>query len=146
MRSLIKPFVVLGITAGLMLSTASISHLSAADSSWKPNKPVNLIVPWGAGGATDGVSRQTAMVLEKFLDQKIVIVNQPGASGSVGTKEPKDAAWLAAKGHVVDRLHVTDVAAKDALLDREVLLHAAHFDEAVDGLWRGCCQCAVSYL
>ena len=62
----------------------------SAETSWKPKKPINLIVPWGAGGATDGVSRQTAMVLEGLLGQKIVVVNQPGASGSVGTKNVLD--------------------------------------------------------
>lgn len=62
----------------------------SAENTWKPKKPVNLIVPWGAGGATDGVSRQTAMVLEKDLGQKVVVVNQPGASGSVGTKSVLD--------------------------------------------------------
>lgn len=72
----------------------------SAENSWKPNKPINLVVPWGAGGATDGVSRQTAMVLEGLLGQKVVVVNQPGASGSVGTKsvldKPKDGLYWTA--------------------------------------------------
>ena len=89
MRSLTKLLVVLGVTSGLVVGLLSVQDVSA-ENTWKPNKPVNLIVPWGAGGATDGVSRQTAMVLEKFLGQKIVVVNQPGASGSVGTKNVLD--------------------------------------------------------
>ena len=72
----------------------------SAENAWKPNKPINLVVPWGAGGATDGVSRQTAMVLEGLLDQKVVVVNQPGASGSVGTKgvldKPKQGLYWTA--------------------------------------------------
>lgn len=90
MRSLIKLLVAIGITLSLSIGFVSVQTATAADATWKPNKPVNLIVPWGAGGATDGVSRQTAMVLEKFLGQKIVIVNQPGASGSIGTKNVLD--------------------------------------------------------
>jgi tripartite-type tricarboxylate transporter receptor subunit TctC len=90
MRSLMKLLVVIGITFGLSMGIVLVQTATAADAVWKPNKPVNLIVPWGAGGATDGVSRQTAMVLEKFIGQKIVIVNQPGASGSVGTKNVLD--------------------------------------------------------
>ena len=90
MRSLMKLLVVMGITFGLSMGIVSVQTATAADAVWKPNKPINLIVPWGAGGATDGVSRQTAMVLEKFIGQKIVIVNQPGASGSVGTKNVLD--------------------------------------------------------
>jgi tripartite-type tricarboxylate transporter receptor subunit TctC len=59
---------------------------------WKPSKPVTIIVPWGAGGSTDQVTRVVAGELEEGLGQKIVIVNQPGASGSVGTKGALDAA------------------------------------------------------
>ena len=90
MRSLIKMLVIAGITTGLAAPLLSADPAAAGENTWKPKKPINLVVPWGAGGATDGVSRQTAMVLEKYLDQKIVIVNQPGASGSVGTKNVLD--------------------------------------------------------
>src|SRR3954451_2202853 len=64
----------------------------AAAQQWKPTKPINLIVPWAAGGSTDQVTRVTAAELEKALGQTIVIVNQPGASGSIGTKSALDAA------------------------------------------------------
>src|SRR3954471_9971295 len=59
---------------------------------WKPSRPINLIVPWAAGGSTDQVTRVTAAELEKALGQTIVIVNQPGASGAIGTKSALDAA------------------------------------------------------
>jgi tripartite-type tricarboxylate transporter receptor subunit TctC len=63
----------------------------SAHAQWKPDKPVNLIVPWGAGGSTDQVTRIVAGELEGALGQKIVVVNQPGASGTVGTKTVMDA-------------------------------------------------------
>ncbi len=68
--------------------------------NWKPSRPVTIIVPWAAGGSTDQVTRITAAELEKHLGQKVVIVNQPGASGSIGTKSaleaPKDGlTWTA---------------------------------------------------
>src|SRR5688572_23060375 len=74
--------------------------LPAAAQAWKPTKPINLVVPWAAGGSTDQVTRVTAAELEKVLGQKIVVVNQPGASGSIGTKSvwdaPKDGyTWTA---------------------------------------------------
>ena len=91
--------VVLVAVITLVGGMAAVRTVSA-ENSWKPDKPVNLVVPWGAGGATDGVSRQTAMALEEPLGQKIVIVNQPGASGSVGTKgvldKPKDGLYWTA--------------------------------------------------
>ncbi len=48
--------------------------------------------PWSAGGSTDQVTRITAGELEKVLGQKVVIVNQPGAAGSIGTKNALEAA------------------------------------------------------
>ena len=63
----------------------------AQAQNWKPTRPINLIVPWAAGGSTDQVTRVTAAELEKVLGQTIVIVNQPGASGSIGTKSAWDA-------------------------------------------------------
>jgi tripartite-type tricarboxylate transporter receptor subunit TctC len=63
----------------------------AMAQNWKPTRPINLIVPWAAGGSTDQVTRVTAAELEKALGQTIVIVNQPGASGSIGTKGALDA-------------------------------------------------------
>ncbi len=99
MRRLSRILTIAGVCSGLMISGFWVSDVSA-ENMWKPDKPVNLVVPWGAGGATDGVSRQTAMVLEKHLGQKIVVVNQPGASGSVGTKnvidKPKDGMYWTA--------------------------------------------------
>lgn len=64
---------------------------SGAFAQWKPTKPITLIVPWAPGGSTDQVTRVTAAELEKYLGQKIVILNQPGASGSVGTKNAMEA-------------------------------------------------------
>jgi tripartite-type tricarboxylate transporter receptor subunit TctC len=64
----------------------------AAAQNWKPTHPINLIVPWAAGGSTDQVTRIAAAEMEKALGQTIVIVNQPGASGAIGTKSALDAA------------------------------------------------------
>jgi tripartite-type tricarboxylate transporter receptor subunit TctC len=73
-------------------SLALAASVPAAAQNWKPARPINLIVPWAAGGSTDQVTRVTAAELEKALGQTIVIVNQPGASGAIGTKSALDAA------------------------------------------------------
>jgi tripartite-type tricarboxylate transporter receptor subunit TctC len=65
---------------------------SAQNYPWKPDRPITIIVPWAAGGSTDQVVRVTALEVEKALGQKVVIVNQPGASGSIGTKNALEAA------------------------------------------------------
>jgi tripartite-type tricarboxylate transporter receptor subunit TctC len=77
-----SPFRLRTVLATTLLSVAAASALA----QWKPDRPITLIVPWAPGGSTDQVSRVTAAELEKHLGQKIVIMNQPGASGSVGTK------------------------------------------------------------
>ena len=78
----------------LAAAIASFALLGAgpASAQWKPTKPVTIIVPWAAGGSTDQVTRVTAAELEKHLGQKVVIVNQPGASGSIGSKNAMEAA------------------------------------------------------
>lgn len=49
-----------------------------------PQRPVTLIVPWPPGGATDSVLRALATAASKQLGQSIVILNRPGAAGTVG--------------------------------------------------------------
>ena len=76
----------------VMVLVTTFAFASGGEELWKPNKPITLIVPWSAGGATDQITRLCAGELEEALGQKIVIVNQSGASGSVGTKTVMDAA------------------------------------------------------
>jgi tripartite-type tricarboxylate transporter receptor subunit TctC len=71
---------------------AAFAVATPAMAQWKPARPINLIVPWAAGGSTDQVTRVAAAEMEKQLGQTIVIVNQPGASGAIGTKSALDAA------------------------------------------------------
>jgi len=63
----------------------------AAAEDWKPSGPINIIVPWGAGGSTDQVTRVTAPILAEQLGVSVVVVNQPGASGAIGTQAVLDA-------------------------------------------------------
>src|SRR5690606_17223587 len=49
-----------------------------------PSRPVSLIVPWTAGGATDVVMRAMAQAASQSLGQPIVVENKPGATGTIG--------------------------------------------------------------
>jgi tripartite-type tricarboxylate transporter receptor subunit TctC len=72
---------------------------------WRPERPVTIIVPWAAGGSTDQMARIVAAELEDALGQRFVIVNQPGASGSIGTRNAMQAAkdgYTWAAGAAVD--------------------------------------------
>ena len=76
---------------GMALAAIAATPAMAADYPWQPERPITIIVPWGAGGATDQVTRVTGAVIEEALGQSVVIVNQPGASGVIG----KTSAWEA---------------------------------------------------
>ncbi|QWE16155.1 tripartite tricarboxylate transporter substrate binding protein [Polynucleobacter sp. AP-Nino-20-G2] len=51
-----------------------------------PNKPINLVVPYGAGGSADARSRQLAQKMSVLLKQPIIVDNKPGAGGNIGTE------------------------------------------------------------
>ena len=92
---------------GLAASAAVMPALPAVAQAypWKPERPVTIIVPWAAGGSTDQMARVLAAELESELGQRFVVVNQPGASGSIGTRNaleaPRDGYTWAA-GAAVD--------------------------------------------
>lgn len=50
-----------------------------------PTKPIELVVPWSPGGATDLVARIVAGAMEKSLGESIIVVNKPGAGGMIGS-------------------------------------------------------------
>lgn len=65
---------------GLVIA-ALLPQVAAAEY---PDKPITLIVPWAAGGSTDQTARVLAKAAEASLGQTIVVINQPGASTSIG--------------------------------------------------------------
>jgi len=85
---MIKKTLMAGIAAGLTCLAALAGPAAAADY---PSKPVQLVVPVGAGGDTDLNARLFAHYLEKELGQSMVIVNIKGAGGTIGMKRVMDA-------------------------------------------------------
>lgn len=49
-----------------------------------PEKPINIIVPYAAGGSTDALARAVEKVWSKYCNQPVVIVNKAGAGGVEG--------------------------------------------------------------
>jgi len=70
---------------GAWCAAALLAAATPALSQNYPNRPVRLIVPYSAGGATDIVARIMAQKLPEFLGQQVVIDNRPGAGGLIGT-------------------------------------------------------------
>ena len=58
--------------------------LGGAHAQQFPDRPITLIVPWGAGGGTDAVARMIASLMERDLGQPVNVVNRTGGSGVVG--------------------------------------------------------------
>ena len=70
----------------------SVAHASSQNATHWPNRPLQLIVPWPAGGATDLTLRLLCEEVEPFLGQRIVVTNRPGASGTLVAPALKAAA------------------------------------------------------
>src|SRR5688572_20393711 len=73
------------LAAGLAFAAAT------AQAAW-PERPITLIVPWGAGGGTDATARIIGSLLEKELGQPVNVVNRTGGSGVVGHQAIASAA------------------------------------------------------
>ena len=57
-----------------------------------PTKAINLIVPYGAGGNSDFNARALAKYLPDLIGAPVVVTNVPGAGGTIGAAQVKDAA------------------------------------------------------
>src|SRR3954465_4077912 len=69
-----------------------------ASSAEYPNRAIKMVVPFAAGGGTDVLARIIAQNLNSKWGQPVVVENQPGASGAIGTravmKAPPDGYTL----------------------------------------------------
>ncbi len=78
------------VLGGLLL--ISCGKPQSIPAEW-PEKPIKLILPTNAGGETDGLARllQRAIADKQLLPEKIVVVNLPGAGGTIGTRRLKES-------------------------------------------------------
>lgn len=80
--------------ATLILMAGALLASTAAAAQNFPTKPVRVIVPFSAGGATDIVTRVVAQKLTEIWGQTIVVDNRAGAGGNIGAdlaaKSPAD--------------------------------------------------------
>jgi tripartite-type tricarboxylate transporter receptor subunit TctC len=74
-----------------LLVAVSLAFASSAFAQAYPTKSVKIIVAFTAGSATDILARVVADHLSRSLGQPFIVENKPGAGGSVGTAQAKDA-------------------------------------------------------
>ena len=66
--------------------------LAAWAQAWPAAKPIRLVIPFPAGGATDIIGRTVAQKLGAVLGQQVVVDNKPGAGGTIGADMVAKAA------------------------------------------------------
>ncbi|TNE35551.1 MAG: tripartite tricarboxylate transporter substrate binding protein [Alphaproteobacteria bacterium] len=81
------------VMRAIALGTCMIAGVSAqASAAGYPEKPVQIIVPFGAGDALDGTARVIADRLKSALGVPFIVKNIPGAGGGKGTAEANKAS------------------------------------------------------
>lgn len=77
------------ITRRTLIASLAATGLAPAwaQSGDYPNRPIELVVPYGAGGGTDVLARAYSEAVRKHITQSVTVVNKPGASGAIGWQE-----------------------------------------------------------
>lgn len=73
-----------------VIASAAAALLVLADDAAAqsyPERPIKLIIPYAAGGVSDGIVRLMSGPMEKRLGQKLVVESRPGALGNIGAQE-----------------------------------------------------------
>jgi tripartite-type tricarboxylate transporter receptor subunit TctC len=66
------------------LAAAALRPLAATAQDKYPSRPIEFVVPWGAGGGADQLARRLGKLLEPELKVSLPVVNVPGATGNTG--------------------------------------------------------------
>ena len=79
------------LAAAAALALPALPRAARAQAAW-PDRPIRVIVPFGAGTSTDIMTRLVTPRMSQELGQPIVIENRPGAGGVVGSEAVAKAA------------------------------------------------------
>jgi tripartite-type tricarboxylate transporter receptor subunit TctC len=127
-----------------LLSAAALLPLANwAQNAAYPNRPIELIVPAGAGGGTDVLARVLADVARNHIAQPITVVNRPGASGMIGHGEMINAkpdgykiAMVFAEIVIVPHLGLTKLSYEDFTPIAQLNADPAAVTVKADSPWR----------
>lgn len=84
MKKILLVLLSLILVLSLVACNSSDNNEGEVDTSEFPNKPIEIIVAYKAGGGTDVGARILASVAEKTLGQSVVVINKPGSDGELG--------------------------------------------------------------
>lgn len=74
-----------------LVAAVAGTAFAATAQAWEPTKPVEIVVPFSAGGASDQMARsiQSIIAKNKLMNQPVIVVNKAGASGAEGLMDTK---------------------------------------------------------
>jgi tripartite-type tricarboxylate transporter receptor subunit TctC len=72
------------VVAGALAATLSLAGMAPAAAQDYPSKPIRLVIPFPAGGSSDGIGRQVAEKLAQVMKATVVVENKGGAGGVIG--------------------------------------------------------------
>ena len=77
-----------------LAATAAVIGGAIPAHAWQPTKPIEIVVPFAAGGASDQMARTMQGIIQKhnLSSQPIIVVNKPAAGGAEGMLEIQKAA------------------------------------------------------
>jgi tripartite-type tricarboxylate transporter receptor subunit TctC len=107
------------LCTALSFAAVAIAGPAQAESDY-PSRPIQMLVPWGAGGGTDAVARIIGTLMQKELGVPVNVVNRTGGSGVVGhsaiaTAKP-DGYTIGVVTIEIDMMHwqgLTELSYKD---------------------------------
>lgn len=82
-----------------LAATAILAAGIGQAAAWEPTKPIEIVVPFSAGGASDQMARTIQGIIQKqqFTKQPIIVVNKPAAGGAEGMLDIQKSAGDAHK-------------------------------------------------
>ncbi|WP_239024249.1 Bug family tripartite tricarboxylate transporter substrate binding protein [Ramlibacter humi] len=118
------------LAASAAAVTPSWAQTAAPAGQGYPNKPIRLVVPFPAGGATDIFARQVSKKLGERLGGNIVVDNKPGAGGAIGSdiaaKAPADGYTLllaTSSTHAIGPSYANNKLPYDVVADFTPIVH-----------------------
>ncbi len=111
-------------TALIGLSLLGALLITSAQAQNFPEKPVTLIVPYSAGGATDVAMRALGEAAAKQLGQRVIVDNRTGAAGTLG---PASMVNAKPDGYVIAQMPIT--------VFRMPYMTKTNFDPLTDFTW-----------
>lgn len=79
------------VVAGVAAAAVVTGFAGTASAAWEPKQPIQILVGFSPGGGTDIIARNIASAAQPFFPVPLVVVNKPGAAGSIAAETVKNS-------------------------------------------------------